>query len=387
MAPLNPSHLLLPLLSALATTSILIFIQRSSYALHSQTILSHPHLPVPETLNNPLEHNLTPFAPLNLLLSRLNLLFLPALSGQNPALSLQLFHFITQIVPAVTILLRLSPSPLLFTLALLLSQVVSVAVAIPLFCASLLIFPRHAPPPTKALAPSALKAIPWAVTLGFTLPSALVVLGRGEGRRGQALLSVWQGNPLLVYAAQKGFAWFFARRRSGLPEDKATAGPRAGSANASARAGVRQPLYSAYTFACTVGTVGHVLTLTLILASQFLPSSFPPRIAPAFTLSKVFAPPNPWAAETEVRFSDAALGILQLDEMFCFVSLLVFAVLLGRAREQGGREGLPMLPGRVVVTALVCGPGTALVMMVWGLDEKALKGGDGEGAGVKEKRP
>ncbi|KAL5365796.1 hypothetical protein BJX96DRAFT_159771 [Aspergillus floccosus] len=285
------------------------------------------------------------------LLGNLIVFYWPVLDGNHPGVSLQAFHFLGAIV-AVWVAIQIqswrSPnrnslllSPTLFAM---LSQVVAIAVVVPLWCA-IHIWSSSSPsrPMTRTISDSAvhsIRLIPISMLLGFGVPT-IAMLVPDNPHQGffdkQIAIAVWQIWPIYVALCH----WAL----------RVLTGPRRNKSIS-----VRTACREAYTFAFVCAIIPHAVSWGLSLT-----------LIPTNLLADV----SPWqfAGGDTVQVQSMAQGglwFLQWDHLIGMGSFLLWAMHM-RWTDDKGPSFLQTcyLALKVGVLCLISGLCGAAVWLLW----------------------
>ncbi|KAF2757854.1 hypothetical protein EJ05DRAFT_368626 [Pseudovirgaria hyperparasitica] len=244
----------------------------------------------------------------------------------------------------------------------LLVQTLGFAVVSPLFLLINLFSSTipSSPTPTSLSHPNLkqLKALPYALTLGFVVPSAIMLLPYPSllslDSKIAAVLA-WQVFPVFVTLSSYVLAPCFA-------------GPK----NASPAAQLPS-LRRAYAFALLVSSIAHVYTVGLSVTSALVPSLFNEASAATLAPSNVFLPVL--HAPRVVSVAEGALRLLKWDHAVGALAHVVWAVATTRnvnLRSSAFSSGSVWID--MVVRSVFLGPMSAVLCLIWERDEVVLGG-------------
>jgi hypothetical protein len=210
-----------------------------------------------------------------------------------------------------------------------------------------------------------IKALPWALTTGYILPTLLMALPypgvwQTVDSKVVAIL-VWQAFPITVMISMWIFTPFFASTNSGssLPSSQLPL------------------LRRAYVFAMVPAAISHVATLTISVTSWLVPVLFNARFVNQLSPWTLLAPSL--STETISSVAEGALGLLKWDYTIGSVAHLVWAYALVAPVQARGKGLSDFSTGSVVLDivlrTVVLGPMCTVVTLIWERDEIVLGGG------------
>lgn len=227
---------------------------------------------------------------------------------------------------------------------------------------------------------SNLSSIPFAMAIGYILPTVLAALPSPSAisfDRKQTFMAIWQMFPLWVQLLQliisnliKLFYPPLLSQKSPMPKYYGLGALRI-----------------VYIFMLTMAASTHIATLTLLFTSRFFPGLFATPYIGVFNPAKVFWPVTMSATHQMSSIGSGATMTIQYDEIIGSVAVVLWALFLFTAafhrlssqeREVNAPGVWVMVFGFVTLTALV-GPLGCAVIAMWSRDELLLAKG-------KEKR-
>lgn len=268
-------------------------------------------------------------------------------------------------------------SPMAFGLA---AQVLTFAFATPLFLCLHLSFSVTARKPNAEnirVPRAVLNAIPLVFTVGFMVPSALLILPRSEQITTdlkQIFIAVWQPWPaytsILLVIVNLVFSPFVRNDRN-VDDGRAT----------------QRALRRVYAYAFGNAAVTHLISWIVSLSTVIAPSIFKPEYVSSLHPFKVFDIPQPWASPvTQVStLGEGVHAFLRWDYLIGSAGVLIWAVSVYKSahRVVYGRVGCLGLVTKVVLLSLVAGPTAAAVELLWERDELVMN----EMGGIKRVAP
>ncbi|KAF4612950.1 hypothetical protein D9613_010905 [Agrocybe pediades] len=306
--------------------------------------------------------------PLDGLVSRLTPFYWPLITGAMPELNLVGIYMGAQVVASEVLLLvdgeRTGNRGRIFSYSTIWSLVwqnVPWGLVQPIYNAIHLITGPAKPPSTVSVSGNvkAISTIPWAITIGYIVPSVLMSLPSPQlisHETHQAFLFIWQFFPLwvgLAHVVLKAFVGFSSdSQRTSLSALRRT-----------------------YAFGLVVAGASHFSILFYVLALTFGPpnvkgiitSVIPPSFVPT-NPSLVFSPFPPFTSP-QAKVSRVEVGIaslLQYDTIFAgFSSLLLASYLASRVSGTSSSGGFV----RAVAYTLLFGPCGAALAVMWKKDE------------------
>ncbi|KAF4544453.1 Atma protein [Lasiodiplodia theobromae] len=371
---------LLPALIAVGATTTMVFSANNGMFDAITDIVEDPTITImPGTADVPLTREWTGIAALDRQFTVLLIFFWQLLDGRHPAGSLHAIHFFGQ-VGAYWTLMQLEAKRegnkrrviAYTTLIGLLYQNISVAITIPLWSLlHLLTLPKRtnsaALTASLTLPASEARMLPWAMALGYIVPSLAMSLPSPALTTPlvqQWLASAWQVFPLWIYLAQTVILRPFFTSRTPTPSSPAAAATSSYHAAS-----------STHLFALLFAAIPHATTLTLSLSTLAFPSLFSPTTAAALHPAAVFLPKLSPAGTTGVSLAEGTTRLMQWDELVSSVASVVWAatLYLRDTRTKGGkRYGVVGVVLRAVGWSVVGGPAAAAVGLVWARDEGVL---------------
>ncbi|OJD29549.1 atma protein [Diplodia corticola] len=384
---------LLPaLLAAGATTTMVFSTNNATFANITAIIDDTTITTMPGTDGLPLTREWTGIAPLDRQFTVLLIFFWQLLDGRHPAATLQAAHFFGQ-MGAYWTLMQLEAKRqgnkhriiAYTTLIGLLYQNISVAITIPLWCLlHLLALPSRtnssALTASLSFSPTEARILPWAMTLGYILPTAAMSLPSPAlvpALTQQTLVSAWQVFPLWIHLSTAAILrpFFSTTTPTTSTTPTTTSTP--------------------HLFAFLLATIPHAATLSLSLSTLLFPALFRPSLAASLHPAAVFLPKYSPASPSSASSASAAAipleeGVhrfMQWDECVSGAAAVVWAATLYvrdtriKGNNGGGEGGIVRwgwlgVAARAVGWSVVGGPAAAAVALVWGRDEVCLVGGN-----------
>ncbi|KAK7705066.1 hypothetical protein SLS57_010263 [Botryosphaeria dothidea] len=356
MVNLNLSTtILLPALAAAGVVTTMVFSVNNGMFPKITEIIEDPNATTFPGTDVPFSREWTGVAALDKQLTVLLIFFYQLLDGKYPSATLQV------LIPA--------PSTTLFGLVY---QNISVAITIPVWAlVHLLTLPPTNSTALRArlsVAPDAARLLPWAMFLGYMLPSFAMV---APSPYQQALIALWQPFPLwATLIATLVLRPLFS---SSSPSPTSPPSPQQSYAATS----------SAHLFALLLAAIPHAAALSLSLGALALPQLFAPATAASLHPARVFLPKLSTTPGDAVPLAEGVLRFMQWDEAVSTAATVVWAatVYLRDTRISGGsgRFGIVGVVVRVVGWTVVGGPAAAAVALVWARDEVVFgSGSDGK---------
>ncbi|KAI9682380.1 MAG: hypothetical protein M1817_000434 [Caeruleum heppii] len=321
--------------------------------------------------------------------------FWPLLDGRSPAASLQAFHFEGQFL-STAVVLELEARRAgnrwtafsLITVWLVLGQLFTFAAVTPicllvhLFVSPTALTSRNDPSTKKAssltLPASSILALPFAILLGFIVPSVLMTLPSPDITSfsfHQNAIAIWQAFPVWVFVSQFILSSVFAVF---LPSITASPSPKQTLARV-------RPLYS---FAIFLSSATHIATWTLSLGSVLLPKLFAPHLVADMHPLTVFVPGLPTSSAPMTSLAAGCRTLLTYDEYIGYTSVLLWSMLVNRNAHVGKVtfDGWGRLVVKSILMSVFLGPGSASTALIWARDEIVLGGVSEEEEESKRKK-
>lgn len=380
MVNLNLSTtILLPALAAAGVVTTMVFSVNNGMFPKITEIIEDPNATTFPGTDVPFSREWTGVAALDKQLTVLLIFFYQLLDGKYPSATLQVVHFFGQMGSFWTLIQleakregnkgRIIAYTTLFGLVY---QNISVAITIPVWAlVHLLTLPPTNSTALRArlsVAPDAARLLPWAMFLGYMLPSFAMV---APSPYQQALIALWQPFPLwAMLIATLVLRPFFS---SSSPSPTSPPSPQQSYAATS----------SAHLFALLLAAIPHAAALSLSLGALALPQLFAPATAASLHPARVFLPKLSTTPGDAVPLAEGVLRFMQWDEAVSTAATVVWAatVYLRDTRISGGsgRFGIVGVVVRVVGWTVVGGPAAAAVALVWARDEVVFgSGSDGK---------
>lgn len=251
-------------------------------------------------------------------------------------------------------------SPTIFGLT---AQVMTFAFAIPLYCGFHLANAVTAKKPTAAsfrISRPVLNFIPFAMLVGYGLPSALMMDAPVGADMRQKFIAAWHPWPAYVTIMVTIVDFLFSPRRKADP----------GRATLSA-------LRRVYAFAFATAALPHVLSLVVSIASIRTPFLFSEEYRAALHPAEVFKIALPWT-KPALQVGSVAEGVhvfLRWDYLIGTFGVLLWAMSLHATAnwEVLRKSGWFGMFVKTVLLVVVSGPVGAAVELMWERDELVIQ--------------
>ncbi|KAI1469275.1 uncharacterized protein F4812DRAFT_470295 [Daldinia caldariorum] len=346
------------------------------------------HLPGSE---NAIRTFYTGIGPLDKLVTVGVVIFANVTDGSTPELSLYIFQFCGQYLAMLVMIniesLRAGNATNFFSLFSLwgfFMQITSYGCTMPLYVAAhLLNLPTgdvagvglsEAVPISKL---SELAVLPQAFILGYVIPATLMSVPIFSNATHQWFVGLWQGFHIFIVLFQKLLAAWVGQNRRLLDVDKRQKCPPdipTKFQDSSACRNEKDLLEKAYLFAFSWCLVSHVVTFMLIAAVCIAPSTFPPHLREAWTISKVFLPTPFWSSEKMESMATAMHSFFAYDQYVGLIASIIWSsALYVKSRELPmGARAWAKLGFTVSALTLCSGHAGAVVWLMWKKDQRLL---------------
>ncbi|KAM0424434.1 hypothetical protein ACHAPT_010355 [Fusarium lateritium] len=300
-----------------------------------------------------------------------NLIWANVVDGSRPELSLFAFCFGAQLVPFCLVVLiesqrvvewsRLVFNPVIWGM---LMQAFGFGFIMPLFFIVHLVWTSNVTRSQTVYLrdPTSLHTVVPAFLLGYILLCGLLAYPFPDNSLRQWCNIIWTWFPVHVLVLQTIFTSFL--KRTSIGQDAFTPKVKLD----------RAALSHAYGFAWNVAVVGQVSTYAVLIAANMFPGVFPPGVARALTLQRVFVPDAPHTYTPMKDTGSAMHNFFNYDLYVGSLSGLIWAVhLLLQVRPElaSGEERTNLARG-VATSFLLSGPGGALVALMQHRDDVVL---------------
>jgi hypothetical protein len=203
--------------------------------------------------------------------------------------------------------------------------------------------------------PSQVTKLPYAIVIGLIIPTILMALPSPEWitpSQHNASIALWQFYPLWIAISHYILSLL---------------APPTSQAIASSIKSLRR----LYAFSIALSTITHVAVLAISLNAEFASRRFSLGAATSFHPSQIFFPMTPFAVK-DVSLREGCLHLLQYDLYFACGSSLIWALVQWDYVSPGKKLERLL---KYLVLSLLCGPGSAALMAIWGRDEAVLGSG------------
>lgn len=199
-----------------------------------------------------------------------------------------------------------------------------------------------------------LRVIPWAILLGFILPTVMASLPWPQlstPERQQTWIALWLLFPIWVRLAQ--FALGLVIRGSD-----------------SSHAAMTRRLRRVYAVTIIESALVHISVIVYVVFPHLRPMAVIPPAGSkdTVTLASVFAPMAPWSTENATSLAEGFRTLLVYDWYYACGSTLLWAVVMSRNTGTTTSGAV----AKAVAYSVLLGPAAAAVAMVWERDEKLL---------------
>lgn len=221
-------------------------------------------------------------------------------------------------------------------------------------------------------------ALPIVFTIGFQVPSTLMILPRSEHISAdlkQLFIAIWQPWPAYTGILTTVAATILPPL---LAEDNNTV--------ASTRR-YRSALRRVYAFAFGGTAITHIVAVAIPLATLAAPAIFSKNFIAELHPLRVYETPLPWQPYTVTSVAQGAKAFLRWDYLIGSAGFLIWAVTLySRAHRQVyGKVNCLDLAYKVGSLTVLTGPVAAAVELMWERDELIIET-DGKRAAISDKK-
>lgn len=215
------------------------------------------------------------------------------------------------------------------------------------------------------VSPSALRAIPVSMAVGYVLPTVLMSLPAPsliDYQEKQMYMAIWQMFPLWVSLIQEGFAYAI---KTFTPK------PISGHHSESMRPDSMAPLRNLYMGLLMIAGIGQVATCTLIAASALFPVLLSVEFRDIFNASNVFRPAAISSSMKMPSIGSGAHMLLQYDEAIGSSAMMIWSTVLFVNVFKMGKstQTLSDLIIKGTIVFVVTGPLGYATACVWARDE------------------